>query len=73
MTRRAYRNQGGEQDLSLYGRRETVPSIPQKGLCACGTETTRAVTTRDGHRWECKPCAELAIRAIYDRASRKVG
>lgn len=72
MTHRAYRNQGGEPDLALYGRRETVPSVPQKGICQCGTETARAVSTREGHYWQCKSCAELAIQAIYDRASRKV-
>lgn len=74
MTHRAYRNQGGEPDLSLYGRRKTVANPPIKGDCiGCGEETTRAVSTRHGHYWECKPCAEQALRAIYDRASRKVG
>lgn len=74
MTHRAYRNHGEEIDLALYNhRRETVPSVPPHGDCvACGEDTTRAVSTRDGHRWECKPCAEIALRSLYDRASRKL-
>lgn len=43
------------------------------GVCACGTETTRAVSQRHGFIFQCKACAEQALRSIYDRASRKVG
>lgn len=42
------------------------------GVCQCGTDTTRAVSQRHGFIWQCHKCAELAIRSIYDRASRKV-
>lgn len=43
------------------------------GVCACGGETERSVSQRHGFIWQCKSCAEQALRAIYDRASRKVG
>lgn len=42
------------------------------GVCQCGMDTTRAVSQRHGFIWQCKRCGELAIRSIYDRASRKV-
>jgi hypothetical protein len=53
--------------------RGTPFTYPPSGVCACGVETTRAVSQKGGHRWECKDCAEANLRAIYDRASRKVG
>lgn len=73
MTHRGYKNYGDEERLDVFRGHDRTPSVPQKGLCVCGTETTRAVSTRQGHYWQCKPCAESALRAIYDRASRQVG
>ncbi len=43
------------------------------GVCACGTETTRSVSQRRGFIWQCARCAEANLRAIYERATRKVG
>lgn len=53
-------------------RNEYEPVGAESGFCECGVTTERAVSTRSGHRWQCKPCAEAEIRSIYDRASRKV-
>lgn len=67
----------GESDRDFEDRMHVHDRGPAPdsygGVCACGTETTRAVSTRDGHRWECARCSEVALRSIYDRASRKVG
>lgn len=49
------------------------PEFQISGLCACGIETNRALSDRNGYRWQCPKCAEIYVRSIYDRASRKVG
>jgi hypothetical protein len=77
MTHRGYRNSAGEDDLSLYGRRETVPDTRsgQKGICVCGTETTRYKTFGPpGHPlngWQCRACSEAEMAAIFKRAVNK--
>jgi hypothetical protein len=72
MTHRGYKNYGDPERLSAYRSYDRTPSVPQKGDCVgCGEETTRAVSIKAGHYWQCKCCAETAILAIYDRASRK--
>ncbi len=78
MTHRAYRNHGEEIDLALYNhRRETVPNADprHKGLCICGTETTRYKTVGPpGHPlngWQCRACNEAEMAAIFNRAVRK--
>ncbi len=77
MTHRGYRNQGGEIDLSIYKRYDTVPDDPKKhlGLCICGTETTRYKTVGPpGHPlngFQCRACNEAEMAAIFNRAVRK--
>ncbi len=77
MTHRGYRNHGGEPDWSIYKRYETLPDTRsgQKGLCSCGTETTRYNTVGPpGHPlngWQCRMCAEEAMHAIFKRAVAK--
>lgn len=72
MTHRGYKNYGDEERLDTFRGYNRTPSVLHKGDCVgCGEETTRAVSTRTGHYFQCKPCAEIALRAIYDMASRK--
>jgi hypothetical protein len=46
--------------------------VQTTGFCTCGVETTRSVSQKSGYRWICAKCGEAELRAIYDRASRKV-
>ncbi len=61
-----------EERMGRRQRGSYEPVGAESGFCHCGAITERAVSTRQGHRWVCKPCGEAELKAIYDRASRKV-
>lgn len=62
-----------EERMGVHRRGHYEPAGAESGFCVCGATTERRVSQRGGFVWQCKPCAEQHLRAIYDRASRKVG
>lgn len=77
MTHRGYLNDPSDRSLAAFAPRRRPTSYDEhKGVCACGVETTRYVTTGPpGHPengWQCHGCGEAHLRAIFDRAQRSV-
>ncbi len=74
---RAYRNVPGETRLDSFRDYDRSPSgdHPHKGRCRCGVETSRSVTVGPpGHPrngWECSACADVFIKAQFQKATTK--
>jgi len=65
MKRRYFRD-----NLSAFNPRHDTPSwTATKGLCACGVETSR-MGYSSAEPWQCRECAENALRATFDRAMK---
>lgn len=54
-----------EERMRRPSRRDVEPAGAEGGFCACGADTERSVA---GVGWQCKPCAELALRKKVEAA-----